>query len=353
MRDYARRLSADFSVILDHPFKKEGVAPHFAKFVLGKLLQDYERVLYLDCDLIVSPTAPDIFAAVPPKCLGAFIEGKLTDRTEEINRISQSLGAIPGWTTSSYFNSGVMVLSREHKQLFDQPDHFNFNTKFFDQTYLNWKAQTLKIQIYDLDLRFNAMFPFSTDPENAWIRHFAGWGAYPPYNWQDKPPYFPFKYHQMRAHVASLDGKRTFHFHPEQFVRDLGQLIAQPSGIHRLYCPPKVEGVVCYGPYIAMAAGHYQVHIDYTLETQPSFVQTVFCFDLVCRGGKQVLYAATVNSDNKAVQFNVDVPDVTDLEVRFWVLGEQPGFHLNLVQLQQSLPTLPTKSWLTPLLRQS
>src|SRR5262245_29050786 len=71
-RAYAARLGCDFIAWNDY---SGHTLPAFKKLDLSSLLDQYERVLYLDNDILVRDDAPDIFALVPEDRLGIFEEG--------------------------------------------------------------------------------------------------------------------------------------------------------------------------------------------------------------------------------------------------------------------------------------
>jgi hypothetical protein len=334
---YARRIGADLRVIRRNRFHGQQVSNYFGKLELGRLLERYERVLYLDCDVMVSADTPDLFAEVPAETLGVYHEGLEIDRTEEFARIEARFGRIPGWTTARYFNSGVMVLGRTHRPLFDTPASFEMGTYFYDQTYLNWKAQSLHLAMHSLDRRFNGMYPYVATPEEALIAHYAGYGFHPPLNWRERPDPFPFKHHQMQTHLDRYQQRARQYFHPEQFVCDLGRLEPQPSGFNRIYSPPAARGVVAYGPFLPLAAGHYRVKVDYALESvaRKSAAGTVFEFDLASESGARIWHKAAVDGRGREIVFDVQLPAIMQAETRFWAMGSPTGFFIDRVQLER------------------
>lgn len=70
LRAYARRIGAEFLSIDD----STTTTPHWEKCQLARLLETYDRILYLDTDLIVRDDCPNLFDVVPPAQLGAFNE---------------------------------------------------------------------------------------------------------------------------------------------------------------------------------------------------------------------------------------------------------------------------------------
>jgi len=162
MRKYAEKIGADFIVI-----DKEEINvmfPNIEKFQMFKMLDVYDRILYLDVDMLIHPNTPDVFELVPPDALGAVPDtpdgtwGNI-NRFQDMVVIQQALGDI-GWT-SGYFNSGVMVLSKIHKSIFEHPEERSkIQTQFRDQTLVNYNFQKIypkQTEFFRLEPRFNGM----------------------------------------------------------------------------------------------------------------------------------------------------------------------------------------------------
>jgi lipopolysaccharide biosynthesis glycosyltransferase len=144
---YARRIGADFVVL-------QGAAsqPWFEKFRLYDFLGLYERVLFLDTDVIVQPTCPNLFDRVPAERFGAWLASRHYSRFDpQIARIQQVLPDL-GWR-GDYFNSGVMVVSRCHRDAFSKS--IEYEDEYPDQTLLNYRVQRLRYPIEDIGYRFN------------------------------------------------------------------------------------------------------------------------------------------------------------------------------------------------------
>ncbi len=78
MKLYATRINADF-IKLDEPkinFKsaKKFNPILFEKYQVHDILAIYDRVLFLDTDILVTPHAPDIFNIVPIDKIGGVFE---------------------------------------------------------------------------------------------------------------------------------------------------------------------------------------------------------------------------------------------------------------------------------------
>jgi alpha-N-acetylglucosamine transferase len=170
---YARRLGADFLQI-----GQPSTSPHFEKFQLHHLLLKYERVIYLDADLIVNDHCPDLFALVPADRFGAWFPSRMGPGFEAVIAQAQAALGDIGWNTD-YFNSGVMVVSRCHREMFAPP--YNYLDGFFEQTLLNYRVQKLRFPVTDIGWQCNHTGRVRTP--NGWlgshIIHYAGLGHTP------------------------------------------------------------------------------------------------------------------------------------------------------------------------------
>jgi len=170
---YARRSNADFLSIhqSSHP------SP-FEKFRLFDLLLSYDRILYLDTDMIVKLECPDLFQLVSPDAFGAWFPSRLGPGFEGVIAAAQrALGDI-GWQ-NDYFNAGLMVLSRKHREIFAPP--YNYTDGFFEQTLLNYRVQRSKFPVQDIGYPFNHTGRVRTPAGRlaSHIIHYAGAGHIP------------------------------------------------------------------------------------------------------------------------------------------------------------------------------
>ncbi len=120
IKAYAERIGADFLCIDE----SNTSTPHWEKFQIFDLLNKYERIIYLDTDLIVRDDCPDLFEVVPVSELGMFNEAPFVPdgRQAAMYEVCKAHDTnVPDWD-GKYYNSGVMVISRTHKYLFKKPD---------------------------------------------------------------------------------------------------------------------------------------------------------------------------------------------------------------------------------------
>lgn len=157
----------------------------FEKFQVQRFLERYDRILRLDVDTIVAPSCPNIFAQVPADAVGAVDEDvgpKTRHRRSQIKLAKRALGKVKGWR-KGYFNSGVVVTSKEHGPVYDltATDIELATTRdlgpYREQTLLNWKVRRHGHAVYPLDHRYNHLSlhtKMGKDPLDSYIIHVAG-----------------------------------------------------------------------------------------------------------------------------------------------------------------------------------
>lgn len=124
---YASKVGADLIISDQSHYKHElgelvsspSVVAFMEKLYIGEVLKQYDRVLYLDADIIITDTARDIFQLYSdPKLLYALDEGSLIARDDEFNCLFNLFGALPKNPAIKnglyYFNVGVILVSKHH-----------------------------------------------------------------------------------------------------------------------------------------------------------------------------------------------------------------------------------------------
>tara|TARA_R110000824_G_scaffold2372_4_gene11141 strand:- start:272 stop:961 length:690 start_codon:yes stop_codon:yes gene_type:complete len=186
IQEYAERIGADFKV-LSHtpPVMTDDNRPHYRIFEVGNLLDEYDRILCLDCDVIINKDCPNIFDVVPVNKVGSIFEDKGTrkpDRLTKIRGIQNKWGDV-NWV-EGYTNAGTFVVSKQHKNIF---------TTHNDKYWLDWGSADLHLsynihkyghKIHELDFKWNHMTLFSepwnnnADRFKSYIIHYAGGGIF-------------------------------------------------------------------------------------------------------------------------------------------------------------------------------
>lgn len=147
--------------------------PHFEKYQVRELLERYERVLYVDADVLVAPGSPDLFAIVPEDEFGAYLASRHSEvHDASIAAIQAALGEL-NWERD-YFNSGVMLVGRVHRDVFDF--RHGAYVAFFEQTQLNYNVRKLGLPMFDITFRFNHVEAAGGDRLSSHFIHYAGPG---------------------------------------------------------------------------------------------------------------------------------------------------------------------------------
>jgi hypothetical protein len=204
VRKYAEKVGADLTVFGD------GGYPEFIlanKFRVATLLDHYERVLYLDADVIVNPAAGDVFEAVPSTHMAMksdygplHARGRLVDwfaRDVTASKRSQGMPVDPRRPCDSYYNTGFMLFSREHRGAFDPPKKPVPNTWCQEQNWISLNV-TEKYKYPVVSLGGDIVWDWWSSNESphrdgkprpmdeqeremgmAWFLHFCGMGHTP------------------------------------------------------------------------------------------------------------------------------------------------------------------------------
>lgn len=196
IKKYASKIGADYIELTDREVAKatgKELAIVFEKLFIYDLLVKYDRVILLDIDLIVLQDCPDLFEIVPERKFGAtFMKGgSLKQHQYHIRKAQDRLGEI-GWR-DKYFNSGVMVVSKCHREV------FNYNrplawAALAEQNTLNWRVFHDKVPGHDLGHRFNLHWRDKRKGKaGEYIVHYAG-----------KSKDLNAKYHRIKSDVEKI-----------------------------------------------------------------------------------------------------------------------------------------------------
>lgn len=161
IKAYAEKIGAEFHVIKERKYQKanpdKDVHPGYEKLQLAEYLDNYDRIIYFDTDLIIRPDTPNLFQFVPMGMFSAFNEGGW-----ERSRLKSFVGAqhmfgmaAPASFKDSYYNTGVMVFDKSHKEMFKQPPEFIHH--FSEQSWLNLMLARYHVDIRNLHIAYNRM----------------------------------------------------------------------------------------------------------------------------------------------------------------------------------------------------
>ena len=183
---YCEKYNIDLKVVTtpkyNLPVTNEYNYNTFEKNQIYDFIDEYDRVLRLDSDVIVTPHCPNYFTTDPNYIYvsNEDVGSRKQQRTNEIKLIQQSLGKIKNWK-NGYFNSGVILFSKQHKEIFNikELDLTKNLGSFKEQNVLNWKVHNLNFPIKDLGRDFNHTRIYeeswcNSDRKKANIIHYAG-----------------------------------------------------------------------------------------------------------------------------------------------------------------------------------
>lgn len=173
IKAYADKIGADFIVWTDVSAYKY---PEYKKMEIGGLLATYDRVLYLDTDVIIRDDAPNVFDVVPEDHLGILEESRYFDRGVTTVQFMTQIGYDARRWNGKYYNAGIYVCSRCHQDLFVKPP-MEWN-HFRDQSWFNTLISDRKVKVFPLPHRFNRIVTFDRifgeERLDAWFLHYAG-----------------------------------------------------------------------------------------------------------------------------------------------------------------------------------
>lgn len=186
MKEYAKRIGADF-IQLDHkpPLLTDDNKTHYRILKVRDILEEYDRVLCLDADMLVNKNIPNIFTVVPENKMGSIFEDKGSRKPDRINKI---LGIQKHWGNVSwkdnYTNAGTFVLSKEHRDIFLPHNGQYWIGWGSADLHMSYMAHKLGFEIMELPFKWNHMTMFSekwnnnADRFQSYIIHYAGKGVF-------------------------------------------------------------------------------------------------------------------------------------------------------------------------------
>lgn len=167
---YALKIGAEFIVWRDTSGHE---IPAYKKLEIYKLLDAYDRVLYVDTDILIREDAPNLFELVPETHVGLFEEGKFQNRRPAMKHLAPT--EMEWVTRGEYYNTGVMVVSKAHKNMFLNP--LQEVNNFMEQTWLNLMLFKSDFPVFQLPHRFNRMIWLDQSGEqrfDSYFLHYAG-----------------------------------------------------------------------------------------------------------------------------------------------------------------------------------
>jgi len=182
---WAKKWGADYRV-LDVPAYSRRAMWCYRTLIFYDLLEEYDRIFYVDADSIINKNCPNIFEVVPYDTIGAVLEDKGSRRKERLNRIKRvksHLGEID-WQ-EGFLNMGVYVVSRVHRDIFQRVNGKLWEDTGWDSPFYSYQIMKQGHKYVDLGYKWNHMSMFS-EPWNgspsrfdSYVMHYAGGAKFP------------------------------------------------------------------------------------------------------------------------------------------------------------------------------
>lgn len=179
MKSYAKKCGAEFHCINEKRLHSILGLPTYEKFQLYDFLDGkYDQVLFVDTDILISPNAPNVFEICPPNQFGAAGEEGYSMSIPHRKLTQEKLGKV-NWC-NPYFNSGMMLLSPIHREIFNPnsellrnwtSDSDNNDHIMSDQPILNYLVNYYSFEMNDLGYKFNHTRVI-TDTKSRFNSHF-------------------------------------------------------------------------------------------------------------------------------------------------------------------------------------
>jgi len=130
---YCNRIGADFYVI--DKSLHSNTSPHWFRYWIFDLKPGYDRYLYVDTDVLVKWDAPNIFEEFEPGNIYAVHDnGGLRWIWDGINAYKSMFPTLNlDWDT--YFNSGMLLFDKGHKEVFQAFKNFYIENQNIIQQY--------------------------------------------------------------------------------------------------------------------------------------------------------------------------------------------------------------------------
>lgn len=170
IKSYAERCGADYIELTGN---QNPIWPMANKYRLHQVTSKYNKTLYLDCDVIISPNADNIFDETPNDKISAYDEYEVWQLKNETRWIEQQQDTIirrlnekelhdkyldNGRTIfpNSMINGGVLVIPKSCSHYYQQPESPYPKHWCFDQNYLTLKLP--KEKLHKLDFKWNCLY---------------------------------------------------------------------------------------------------------------------------------------------------------------------------------------------------
>lgn len=186
---YAAKVGADFRIHSTEDRKFDGTSFFMQKLGQWDYLQEYDRLLCLDADIMVVPDAPDIFEVFNEPGTFCGMDASYTDRAHILKPYADKYGiALP---VGSYppnprqINGGVWLLDRDCDLRYDLADYIP--CKGYEENFVNYMLAKNNVKVRDTGVKWNKICCDTTTPRReCFFIHHGGWGFDP--DWRKLTP---------------------------------------------------------------------------------------------------------------------------------------------------------------------
>lgn len=157
-QEYADKCDADYLQLTNVTADWWGME----KFRVRNFVSQYDRVLFLDCDTIPLPDCADLFELVPATHVGAHNDmealGPYTEWMKPEREDACKSQGVEALATDICFNSGVIVCSREHINLWNPPTIKLPTTHCAEQFWVEQNLLANNYSWFELPIEFNTQW---------------------------------------------------------------------------------------------------------------------------------------------------------------------------------------------------
>lgn len=155
LRRYAREIGCDFHAISGPP----GPFPLARKWEVVRYMERYERVVWIDADVVLAPDTPSLLEYVPRGSIGIHSDWPWLTNREWVLAECRALCESQGYDASAVrevaWNTGVWVADREHLPVFAPPRLPYPRFHCVEQWHEQLRMAQLGVRVHLLPSQFN------------------------------------------------------------------------------------------------------------------------------------------------------------------------------------------------------
>lgn len=182
---WAKEWGADHTILSD-PIYSRPAMWCYRTLAFQHLLVTYDKILYIDADIIINKGCPNLFTQLPFDTIGAVTEDKGSrqkERRDRIKKVNAYFGDI-GWK-KDFFNMGFYLVSKLHRDMFRMINDKLWEKRGWDSPFYSYQIMRLGYKWVDLGYKWNHMSMFSEEWNGSLSRfdshilHYAGGATFP------------------------------------------------------------------------------------------------------------------------------------------------------------------------------